>query len=841
MATGRFLRLRIGAAWLVIGSGAWAQNVIQLENAKPGDAGWQLTQTADVPTVEGYASAASVNRGETIRFFVRSAAPSYTMTFYRLGWYGGTGARRMLQVTLPGTSQPQPVPDPATGLVEANWSETFRLTIPASADRTDWATGVYLAKLTPASGSESYIVFTVRDDSARPALLLQNAVTTWQAYNNWGGKSLYAFNSDGGVPARKVSFNRPYRRQAFADTGSGQLFTYELNFIRFVEREGRDVGYLTNLDVHANPALLLRARAFLAVGHDEYWTYAMREGVQQARAAGVHLGFFSANQTYWQIRLEPGRDGTPLRTIAGYKDFARNEDPMALDADRSNDRYITARWRELGPVFGVSDPVAQPENALVGVMYHGDPVQGDVVVSNPTHWVFAGTGAVAGTRLRGLLGYETDAVADNGYSPAGLVTVGASPDPFGVSHMATYTAASGAVVFATGTIQWSWGLDDWGGRGFVDGIAQQATRNVLDRFASGGLAPPAGLVATAGGSQVDLRWNAVQGAASYDVYRGTAPGAPGATPWRSGLAAASFTDTGVAAGTYWYSVVAVNGAVRSTPSAEVSATVGGTAPAPSPSPTPAPCAPAPWSPATRYLPGDLVTRNGLVYQSTPLTSSVWNVNSPPEWTPDYWALAACPAPTPTPTPAPTPAPTPGPSPTPAPGPVPTPTPAPPPAPTPSPGPAPTPAPTPSPSPSPAPSCTAAAWSPGVRYLPGDQVLRNGQLYQSTPLTASAWNENSPPEWTPSYWSLVSCSPAPAPAPGPTAAPTPAPTAAPTPAPTGAPSCTAPAWNGSTHYLPGDRVLRNGQLYVATPLSATSWNENSPPEWTPSLWSPASCS
>ena len=639
-------QLRVGALWLVIGTGsAWAQNVVQLENAKRGDADWQLSATSDTPTVEGYASATSVNRGETIRFFVNSAAPSYTMTIYRMGWYGGAGARKMLTVSLPGRAQPIPAPDPQTGLIEANWAESYALTIPNSADRTDWATGVYLAKLTPSSGTESYIVFVVRDDALSSTYVFQNAVTTWQAYNNWGGKSLYTFNSTNGA-ARKVSFNRPYRRQAFSDTGAGQFFNYEINFLRFLEREGYDVSYITNVDLHANPSQLTRHRAFIAAGHDEYWTYEMKAGAHSARASGVHLGFFSANQTYWQIRMEPGRTGEPNRTIVGYKDFSQAEDPLARDGDPSNDRYITARFRELPTKFGVNDPVAQPENGLVGVQYHGDPVQGDVVVSAPSHWVYAGTGVVNGTRFRGLLGYETDAVDNNGYSPAGLEIVGASPDPFGTSHMATYTAPSGAVVFATGTIQWSWGLDDFGGRGFVDPAAQQVTRNVLNRFAGAVLSPPANLQATASAQRVDLSWASVQGATSYDIFRGTTSGGQGAQPYRTGLVSTSFADTGLSSGSYFYQVVAVNSQDRSARSAEVSAVVGGTAPAPSPAPTPAPspapiCNPPLWNGNTRYLGGDLVTRNGTVYVARPESNNTWNVNSPPEWTPSLWASGSC--------------------------------------------------------------------------------------------------------------------------------------------------------------------------------------------------------
>jgi hypothetical protein len=436
--------------------------------------------------VEGYASATSVNRGETISFFISSSAPKYKMTIYRLGWYGGAGARKMMSVTLNGTKQPMPTPD-ADGTIDANWAESYQLTIPSSSDKTDWATGVYLAKLTPSSGTESYIMFVVRDDSSPSTYVFQSAVTTSQAYNNWGGKSLYVFNSDNGLAARKVSFNRPYKRQAYLDTGAGQFLNYEVNFLRFLEREGYDVSYLTDIDVHSDASRLLNHRAYLVAGHDEYWTYEMRAGVQAARARGVHLGFFSGNQTYWQIRMEPSKAGDPNRTIVAYKDNAANEDPYALDGDPGNDKYITIRWRDIAERYKVNDPVAQPENSLVGVMYHTDQVDGDVVVSNASHWVYANTGAVNGTHFRGLLGYETDAMFDNGYSPQGLEILANSPDPKGFSNMATYTASSGAVVFATGTIQWSWGLDDYGGRALVDGVVQQVTRNVLSRFAGGGV------------------------------------------------------------------------------------------------------------------------------------------------------------------------------------------------------------------------------------------------------------------------------------------------------------------------------------------------------------------
>jgi photosystem II stability/assembly factor-like uncharacterized protein len=163
------------------------------------------------------------------------------------------------------------------------------------------------------------------------------------------------------------------------------------------------------------------------------------------------------------------------------------------------------------------------------------------------------------------------------------------------------------------------------------------------------------------------------------------------------------------------------------------------------------------------------------------------------------------------------------------------------APAPAPAPSPAPTPAPAPAPAPAPTCNPPVWNTTTRYMPGDQVMRNTTMYVATEASASAWNVNGPPEWTPSYWSVTSCSaPAPAPAPAPTPAPAPAPAPSPAPAPAPAPSCSAPAWNQTTRYMGGDRVLRNGTLYTATAQSDSVWNVNSPPEWTPSYWSATGC-
>jgi hypothetical protein len=131
----------------------------------------------------------------------------------------------------------------------------------------------------------------------------------------------------------------------------------------------------------------------LSIGHDEYWTWEMRRHVEAARDAGVHLGFFSANSAYWQVRLEPSAaSGTTDRIMVCHKKAAR--DP---DVHRATDK-----WRRAA--------VDRPEEQLIGVMYAGDPVDADIVVAAGSHWVFADTGLASGDALPGLLGYEVDAV-----------------------------------------------------------------------------------------------------------------------------------------------------------------------------------------------------------------------------------------------------------------------------------------------------------------------------------------------------------------------------------------------------------------------------------------------
>ena len=471
-----------------------------VENRRPGSPGWEISRPALHQEIEGYASRASVNGGDPIDLFVSTRDARYTIDVFRMGWYAGAGVRQVAgPIVRDGIAQQTPPPDPVSGLVECVWRDPFRLE--TGEPSGPWPSGVYLARLTAMRGDQSFIVFVVRDDGRGSALLVQSSVTTFAAYNNWGGRSLYGFNS-GNAPARKVSLDRPYAANPYGvrlDGAGDFLRRWEYNAVRFLEREGYDVSYTTDVDTHQRPIAAAGAppahRVFLSVGHDEYWSSAMRAHVESARDLGVHLAFLGADACYWQIRFEPNAHGDTDRTIVGYKEAAGDLDPLALDGRPQNDHLVTGRWRDR--------PVSRPEKRLVGVAYTADPVDADIVVSQADHWAFAGTGLRDGDALRGLLGYEVDAMSGGG--PPGIARLGHSPfadqgapGTIRYADMTIYAAASGALVFAAGSMQWSWGLDGYNAPAWhtarTSEAAQRITRNVLDRMlrTPTAPAPPAG-------------------------------------------------------------------------------------------------------------------------------------------------------------------------------------------------------------------------------------------------------------------------------------------------------------------------------------------------------------
>src|SRR5439155_25687057 len=185
----RRLLLLLGAlgAALSIGSNPSAQcaNPIACENALPGNLAseWDITGSGDA-SIQGFTTDISVDQGQTVRFKINTTASAYRLDIYRMGYYGGRGARLVATVrptvALP-QSQPACLTNAATGLVDCgNWAESASWAVPTTA-----VSGIYFAKLVREAGGagSSHVVFVVRDDDGHSDLLFQTSDTTWQAYN----------------------------------------------------------------------------------------------------------------------------------------------------------------------------------------------------------------------------------------------------------------------------------------------------------------------------------------------------------------------------------------------------------------------------------------------------------------------------------------------------------------------------------------------------------------------------------------------------------------------------------------------------------------------------------
>ncbi len=453
--------------------------VIIEENAHPGTSNWMIppNKIASIE-IQAYADATSVLPGGTLTFYVSTLqeGTNYRIQIYRLGWYQDLGGRLMTSIThLVGFAQgyydqshhrlvgcSSCLVDAQIGLVEAGWLPSYKLSVPS-----DWTSGVYLAKFIDAHGLQTYVPFDVKS-KAHSLYVAVTADTTYAAYNDWGGYSLYTgYNSlsdetvQAGNSARgsKVSFDRPYAE----GYGSEHVLQFEADAIHWLERRGYDVSYISSVDLHEDPAQLLGHRVYLSLGHDEYWTKEMRDGVEHARDLGVSLAFLGADASYWQMRFEPDRAGTPDRTVVCYKVLTGSHD-LARDPLYGKDNArVTSQWR---------DPVlARPENAMIGIMYSDLTHQrlgfSWQVSSQAKSRLLQGTGLQPGQSYGcDLVGYEWDRVFDNGVTPAGLQVLAVShvvnnsntPD---TSNTTYYIARSGAMVFATGSIYWAASLDNY--------------------------------------------------------------------------------------------------------------------------------------------------------------------------------------------------------------------------------------------------------------------------------------------------------------------------------------------------------------------------------------------
>lgn len=458
------------------------EDKITAENLLPGTTDWLINVKYDTcslpnhrfcrrPEIEGFCSQTSVGSGDTLNLYVSTNPGSkYTIDIFRMGYYQGKGGNLKKSVgPLQGKEQIIPEPDPKTNFLECKWDNSYQLVIPL-----DWLSGVYLCKLTTMPGNfQSYIIFIVKD-KRKADFIFQCSDLTWQCYNRWPyWNSMY---DEGHVPwvntnGAKVSFDRPYALyvnelpSAFngLSNGSGEFLLWEYPLSFWMEKEGYDVTYISNIDTHADSAELLRAKGFLSVGHDEYYTHAMFNNVRNARDKGVSLLFLSGNSVDGTEYLSPATDNRPNRTTGRLPEREFNNEQELMGA---------SSW---------------------GVGY------GSYICQQPDHWIFANTGMKKGDSIPNLVGWEYHG-KPLGHQKDLVILAETNPNSLGFGSgsedfvSTIYTTSKGNFVFNAGTCWWVQPLaktpayqhpmkmKDKVDFSKPDPRVQQMTRNMLDRI-----------------------------------------------------------------------------------------------------------------------------------------------------------------------------------------------------------------------------------------------------------------------------------------------------------------------------------------------------------------------
>jgi hypothetical protein len=439
---------------------------VREENTRAGTKAWWQVKHAPAGAIEGYTTQTSALPGGRIEFCVSTAPVArYRITVFRLGWYGGAGGREVHRTAGNiGLAREVPQPDDATGYNRAGWPVTDVFVVPRDAVSGQWVAHLELTG-GPHAGTVALVPFVVRPaPGAEPAVLVQTPVNTLQAYNHWGGKCLYTSNSTDGVAAVKVSFDRPVPAWKGSNLNAKAPFHYDLPLIRWLEREGYDVGYQTDVDTHRAPWSLVGPRLLVTCGHDEYWTLEMRDAFDAACARGTSLAFMGANLCYWQARYEDDE-----RTLVEYRSWSADPEP--------DERRKTVKWRDLGP--------GKAERLLIGVQYTAgithptrlfDYAVDPAAASHP--W-----GRAAGlddlTPVPAVVGYEWDGL-DAGDPPPGLTRFLTYDGELGNASCVTWTADSGARIFAAGSLGLPFALDDWTRGQGTDPRVQRLVRAAFD-------------------------------------------------------------------------------------------------------------------------------------------------------------------------------------------------------------------------------------------------------------------------------------------------------------------------------------------------------------------------
>lgn len=444
------------------------------ENQQAGSTGYRLrAPTTDDEVLSGYARQDSVRAGDVLQICVLSnQSTNVSAEIYRLGWYGGDGGRlmhRISPVSVVKTGRVTTRGD--TGETDLRIDPTIRTTIPS-----DWVSGLYVIRLENESGVDAHVTFAVTDDR-NADIVFSQPILTYAAYAATpgpNGKSLYDHNSNGAATSRgtqratEISLDRPYR-----GNGSGDLFVFDHHLVMWLEQQGYDVTYVTNLDVDRSPATLLRGKVAVLSGHDEYWTQAIMDAYLDARDAGVHIANLGANNGYWRVRVASSRDGRARRKVICFKyaDGEVSDTPTVLFKDTDT---------PLQSLFGVdfmdffSDTESGPYALIV-------PVEVD-------HWFWKGTDALRDQPIVGapIMGYEVDRRNLDVPLPTNTEYTLLASSPFegewkgrNWCHSVIYRSVSGAWVFSGGTTSWGWGLNR---PGFAHPAIDRATRNLFDQM-----------------------------------------------------------------------------------------------------------------------------------------------------------------------------------------------------------------------------------------------------------------------------------------------------------------------------------------------------------------------
>jgi hypothetical protein len=403
------------------------------ENQRPGTLKWIVLAST---MMYGYCDHVSATQGETVTLFVDAPQPTFQVELYRVGYYQGLGGRHIWSSgQLKGQVQATPAPTPDTNMVECDWEPSLKLTV-----QDDWPPGYYVFKLLgDTTGSISgWVPLIVRDDKSTAAVAIMSSVTTAQAYNTWGDYSLYVGPGAAATRSRVVSFDRPYDYLAW---GAPNLLGNEFPLVFLAESLGLDVAYMTDLDLHAQPALLTNHKALFSLGHDEYWSEVMRTAADQGVDKGLNIAFLGANAIYRHIRLEASPLGPNRRQICYKTDFMQ-EDPLW----GVNQAEVTSDWP--------TGPMPRPEQTVIGAQYQDVEADADMTIVNPDHWILAGTGLTMNQVLPKVILGEYDRFDNEFPGPTNVEILAhsnvANRGADAYSDMTYYTRPGGGGVLGSG-------------------------------------------------------------------------------------------------------------------------------------------------------------------------------------------------------------------------------------------------------------------------------------------------------------------------------------------------------------------------------------------------------